>query len=338
MGFIHFLARVHWAGRLTVLILSSLLLSWPMALIFPVFLWETHFFMGLIVSSLLLDRWFGLGFGGLLGLRLSWRNLRLIALTVLALCLLCLLIVLTDWAFLQILSGSFSGDAAAEILFSLLAALSVIIPGLDLNVSMTPGFVSGISPYQILFVACHAVGEELLFRGIPLLVLARRFGWPTAITVVTVAFTAVHFTYFAPGIIATANLVFFGLFTALAIERSGSIWVPIVLHSGWNLLAFFKLGLPLGGAQLMFERMQSMTGNHSQLAEETICNNDWYALILGAPGVGAEGGLLMTAFLLGLIFLFVPRLERLRDPVLAAREFRRRLREASLAAVHGFRA
>ncbi len=332
LGRLHFLLRVHWLGRPAVLLLSSLILSLPFALIFPVFIWETHFFMGLIVAGLLLDRWFGLGLGGLLGLRLSWRNLRLIAFTLLALFLFCLLLILVERSLHSMLPGHEGASWISGVwksILSMVVSFADLIPGLDFAVSIVPGVsTSSASPLQVLFVACHAMGEELLFRGIPLLVLARRFGWSTAITVTTAAFTVVHFTHFTPGIIATANLVLFGFFTALAVERSGSLWVPIAFHLGWNLAHAFSLSLPLG--KLLFVMRETQT-----LPPQFVYACSSYEWLLGGPGVGPEGGLLMTAFLLGLIFLFVPRLEHLRDPVLAARDFRRRLRESRLAAVHG---
>ncbi len=334
MGRVHFLARVHWAGRLAVLMFSSLLLSWPIALVFPVFLWETHFFMGLIVSSLLLDRWFGLGWGGLLGLSLSLRNLRLIALTSLVLFLFCLLLILVEGLLRSILPGNESASLISGLwqsTASMILRFVDLIPGIDVAASVIPGVhISSVSPLQVLFVACHALGEELLFRGIPLFVLARRFGWSAAVTVVTIAFTAVHFMHFTPGIIATANLMLFGLFTALAVERSGSLWVPITFHVAWNLSHAFSLSLPLGNLLFVMKETQTLPPQFAY----AFAGYEW---VLGGPGVGPEGGLLMTAFLLGLILLFVPRLEHLRDPVLAARDFRRRLRESRLAAVHGFR-
>lgn len=88
--------------------------------------------------------------------------------------------------------------------------------------------------------ATVAVGEEALFRGYLLTGLVQAWGIAPGVLVVMFIFASVHLLAF--GAEHTAWYVFVpllsvpGLMLALAYLRSGSLWLPIGIHFGWNLM------------------------------------------------------------------------------------------------------
>jgi membrane protease YdiL (CAAX protease family) len=88
------------------------------------------------------------------------------------------------------------------------------------------------------FMAAAAVTEELLFRGVLLRIVERRFGTWIALASTSILFGLSHLT--------NPNATLWGA-TAIAIEAGGmlgaayiatrSLWLPIGLHFGWNAAA-----------------------------------------------------------------------------------------------------
>ena len=79
------------------------------------------------------------------------------------------------------------------------------------------------------------LAEEVAFRGL-LDFRLRRAGLPAGVVLVLVAagWAALHYAY-APAVVA----VIFGegLLLGLARQRTGSLWVPVLMHVAWNLYA-----------------------------------------------------------------------------------------------------
>jgi membrane protease YdiL (CAAX protease family) len=71
--------------------------------------------------------------------------------------------------------------------------------------------------------------EEMLFRGIALPVLVRRFGPVPGILMVSLCFAAIH--HHLPSL---AALFLLAVTLSLAYIRSGSLIVPVVIHSLFN--------------------------------------------------------------------------------------------------------
>lgn len=95
--------------------------------------------------------------------------------------------------------------------------------------------------------------EELLFRGALLYLLIKYIGAHKACWMAAIAFGIYHwFSYGAFGNPARMAIVFLitglaGLMYAYAFSRTGSLYLPVALHLGWNLvnIVVFSNG-PLG--------------------------------------------------------------------------------------------
>jgi membrane protease YdiL (CAAX protease family) len=94
-----------------------------------------------------------------------------------------------------------------------------------------------------------ALAEELMFRGVPLIVLSRAFGRIPAIVGLSLLFGLVHLSN--PGIteLAVANIAIAGVFLGLAFFTPGGLWTATGAHLGWNL-ALAGLAAPVSGLPL----------------------------------------------------------------------------------------
>ena len=79
------------------------------------------------------------------------------------------------------------------------------------------------------------LAEEVAFRGL-LDFRLRRAGWPAGVVlgVVAAGWAALHYAY-APAVVAVIFVE--GLLLGLARRRTGSLWVPVLMHVAWNLYA-----------------------------------------------------------------------------------------------------
>jgi uncharacterized protein len=75
------------------------------------------------------------------------------------------------------------------------------------------------------------IAEEMIFRGVLYSWFRSRLGMPLAIFSNAIIFGLIHFGYPPPlmALVAVMGAVF-----AWSFERTGSLWVPIVLHVGQN--------------------------------------------------------------------------------------------------------
>lgn len=102
---------------------------------------------------------------------------------------------------------------------------------------------AGTVSFGILVVALAlgpALGEEIVFRGLIGGGLVRRWGTIAGVLMTSLLFAAVH--GFPPHALATLPLA---LFLHFAYLRTGSLWVPIVLHCGNNALSVAMLKFPM---------------------------------------------------------------------------------------------
>jgi uncharacterized protein len=140
----------------------------------------------------------------------------------------------------------------------------------------------------VLLVA--ALVEELMFRGFPLQVLSEGIGkWP-AILVLSCLFGAVHLNNPNANLLGTLNTVLAGVLLSMAFLKARSLWLPYVIHVGWNAGTGFILGLPLSGLDLASLWTTGVAGSDT---------------ILGGA-YGPEAGLL-TTFIFGISALIVNR-------------------------------
>ncbi len=102
-----------------------------------------------------------------------------------------------------------------------------------------------------------ALVEDFLYRGYFLFTLTTGIGfWPAAV-LSSVVMGGMH--YFNPGghglgPIATTE---YCLLTCLILRRTGDLWMPLGLHSGWNYSAVFIYGIPSGGQMASRHLMNS---------------------------------------------------------------------------------
>lgn len=86
----------------------------------------------------------------------------------------------------------------------------------------------------VLFAVIAPVTEELVFRGAMFAGVLRRWGiWPAILIPSLIwGLTHVQYEWWAVGSIAGS-----GILLAMVRWKSGSIYLPILLHAAWNLLA-----------------------------------------------------------------------------------------------------
>jgi uncharacterized protein len=112
------------------------------------------------------------------------------------------------------------------------------------------GFAPAISlAIAFLVLMPAAVAEETMDRGFPLTLLARK-GRAAAILITAIVFAAMH----APNPGGTSagaifGLVVTGIVLALGRFATGSLWLPIGWHFGWNLSEGWLFGCVVSGTE-----------------------------------------------------------------------------------------
>lgn len=136
--------------------------------------------------------------------------------------------------------------------------------------------------------------EELAFRGYIFRNLKDRWSWPNAAAASSFLFAIVH--GFNPNVSAPSliNTFLLGLVFALIVERTGSLWLPAILHGFWNFFLACVLSQPVSGVEIFHMLDLELTGP---------------AFWTGG-GYGPEGSLLLTIMLLPVAFLLAYRLDR----------------------------
>jgi membrane protease YdiL (CAAX protease family) len=82
--------------------------------------------------------------------------------------------------------------------------------------------------------------EELAFRGLLYGYLRRRMAIPVALLIMAVCFAAAHLI-----VLLMPALFVVGLILGVAYERSGSLWVPIIVHGVFNSVMMILLYIAL---------------------------------------------------------------------------------------------
>jgi uncharacterized protein len=110
------------------------------------------------------------------------------------------------------------------------------------------GIVAG-SEIFVWFIIFLAVGwyEELLVRGYYFQNLKDGLGKGWAIALTSVLFGFMHITNPNASLIAALGITLAGLLFAYAILRTGSLWLAVGIHAGWNFSLGNVFGLPVSG-------------------------------------------------------------------------------------------
>jgi len=123
--------------------------------------------------------------------------------------------------------------------------------------------------------------EELIFRGVPQVVLGEAFGRGTAIVLLSAVFAIAH--GLNPGItpLAVGNIALAGVLLGVSFYLPGGIWAATGVHLGWNA-TLAALAAPVSGLPFAMPWLDYRAGGPA-----------W----LSGGGFGPEGGLLGTAVL-----------------------------------------
>jgi hypothetical protein len=98
----------------------------------------------------------------------------------------------------------------------------------------------------LVVLAPAALAEEVVFRGLPLVVLAAAIDRRVAIVVTSVLFGLAHLTNPNVSALAVTNIALAGVFLAVAFYAPGGMWTAWGAHLGWNgMLA--ALDAPVSG-------------------------------------------------------------------------------------------
>ncbi|MBM3793861.1 MAG: CPBP family intramembrane metalloprotease [Acidobacteria bacterium] len=122
------------------------------------------------------------------------------------------------------------GTGLAAVLLPALAGLASWKP--------VPAGESGVSLGGFIFLTAMllfgAVGEEMLFRGYGLQVLVPVLGPIATVMPMSVLFAAAHMDNSGSDWLGLFNTFLWGVVLGATLLRTGSLWMPIGLHFGWN--------------------------------------------------------------------------------------------------------
>lgn len=123
-----------------------------------------------------------------------------------------------------------------------------------------------------------ALAEEVVFRGVPLVLLAALIGRWTAAAALSVLFALAHALNPSVTALALANIALAGVFLSACFYLPGGLWAATGAHLGWNL-GLAALAAPVSGVPLVMPMLDYAPGGPGWLT--------------GAD-FGPEGGVLTT--------------------------------------------
>ena len=184
---------------------------------------------------------------------------------------------------------------AAGVVLGILPAAVAMVLGVIVGATAWLSDSGSLSEYLVragmllLLLAPAALAEEIIFRGVPLILLAEAIGRPAAIVLLSLLFALVHIKNPDITIQALGNITLAGILLSLAFYSPGGMWAAFGAHVGWNL-TLALLGAPVSG--LPFD---------IPLVDYTMGGPSW----LTGGAFGPEGGLLGTLTLTAAITLAV---------------------------------
>jgi uncharacterized protein len=156
-----------------------------------------------------------------------------------------------------------------------------------------------VTAYAAATVLTAAAAEELVFRGYLFQTLAQATTLLPASLVVSGLFAAAH--VWNPGftLLGAVNIGIAGLVFSVAYAKSGRLWLPLGIHTGWNFAQLTLAGYPVSG----------LVDPARMLSTATVTGPEWWT----GGSFGPEGGFAATAALIGCAW-FVLRTARFRRP------------------------
>ena len=144
--------------------------------------------------------------------------------------------------------------------------------------------------YAALFIAV-AFSEETLWRGYALVNLTRAVSfWPAAI-LLSLIFGASHLKHDTESMLGVGFAALFGVVLAWSFLRTGSLWLALGIHAGWDYAQSFVYGVPDSGVVLPASLLRGQMG---------------VPTLLTGGKVGPEGSILMI-LVLGALALFLSK-------------------------------
>jgi hypothetical protein len=154
----------------------------------------------------------------------------------------------------NLLIGTASGIALLALVLWAMQALGVFSFGPPAEDGLT--LLRWGSLYGVMFLSV-AISEEFIFRGFALVTLSRALSfWPAAI-LLSALFGALHLGNGGEDIAGALTAGLFGLALAVTFKWTGSLWLALGLHAGWDYAESFLFGVPDSGAVLAGRAMHS---------------------------------------------------------------------------------
>ncbi|MEP6686864.1 MAG: type II CAAX endopeptidase family protein [Gemmatimonadales bacterium] len=130
----------------------------------------------------------------------------------------------------------------------------------------------------VLILAPAALSEELMFRGLPMVVASRAIGRSRAIVLLSVIFAVAHIQNPEVTPAGLGNIALAGIWLSLAFFSPGGLWTAFGAHLGWNA-TLAALAAPVSGLPFDIPYIDYRMGRPSWLT---------------GGAFGPEGGLLAT--------------------------------------------
>ncbi len=175
-------------------------------------------------------------------------------------------------------SGLLQGSALVLVVYLLnLITGSIVFQGFSEKASLSIIFA-------FLFFAFQAMAEEVLFRGLLQISLARKSNDITGILLSAAFFSLAHITNPGVDFMALFNIFLYGIFLSLLFLKSDSIFLVSGVHTAWNFVMGNVFGVNVSGVVIGDTIMQS----------EMVSGKK----ILSGGAFGIEGGLIFTGVIL----------------------------------------
>lgn len=145
----------------------------------------------------------------------------------------------------------------------------------------------------LVALAIPAASEEALVRGYVFRALQEGPGTWMAVALTSLVFAALHGGNPDVGPLALVNVGLAGVLLAVAVARTGTLWLATGVHLGWNWIMSGPLDLPVSGLQ----------GLDVPLYDAVVSGPAWVT----GGGFGPEGGLagtLAASLALVLVIMF----------------------------------
>jgi len=147
-----------------------------------------------------------------------------------------------------------------------LALLISVIAGQARWLNDTGGLAEYLaqSAKTVAVLAPAALAEEILFRGVPLVILAATMGRGSAIVATSVLFAVVHIDNPNATPLGLGNIALAGTFLGLVFYAPGGIWTAFGAHLGWNSL-LACLDTPVSGVPFEIPMLDYSAGSPAWL-------------------------------------------------------------------------